>query len=326
MTVQTDKAAGLKSRQLSRDKLCSAVQTMKEQDITTLLRQPRVGNNSRNSSNIVFGDSMESGEKYTCKSINYEQERKRINREKLEQRISLKQNRMTELETQRWNQMAADYSKSQNLLKSKGIKTKIGAQSVHYNLITHEYHDSAGGRQQAAKDAQDMNYVAVRSARLYLKNNTFNPLMCSDIPKATNLNQESQEKTSLAESIGKNASGNTADKHLTASSLPNICNISNNHFNSGKSDQNKQINLNGLEPHSIQTPNPPQFGRRSYRIIQSAGASKNLTTPKHLLSIVTNTAQLFKDRTAHGEGGSVVKGVPIYNVLGVEQSSWARNY
>ncbi|KAK5672072.1 hypothetical protein QVD99_001885 [Batrachochytrium dendrobatidis] len=293
MTVQTDKAAGLKSRQLSRDKLCSAVQTMKEQDITTLLRQPRVGNNSRNSSNIVFGDSMESGEKYTCKSINYEQERKRINREKLEQRISLKQNRMTELETQRWNQMAADYSKSQNLLKSKGIKTKIGAQSVHYNLITHEYHDSAGGRQQAAKDAQDMNYVAVRSARLYLKNNTFNPLMCSDIPKATNLNQESQEKTSLAER---------------------------------KSDQNKQINLNGLEPHSIQTPNPPQFGRRSYRIIQSAGASKNLTTPKHLLSIVTNTAQLFKDRTAHGEGGSVVKGVPIYNVLGVEQSSWARNY
>ncbi|XJO70926.1 hypothetical protein BDV3_000530 [Batrachochytrium dendrobatidis] len=293
MTVQTDKAAGLKSRQLSRDKLCSAVQTMKEQDITTLLRQPRVGNNSRNSSNIVFGDSMESGEKYTCKSINYEQERKRINREKLEQRISLKQNRMTELETQRWNQMAADYSKSQNLLKSKGIKTKIGAQSVHYNLITHEYHDSAGGRQQAAKDAQDMNYVAVRSARLYLKNNTFNPLMCSDIPKAANLNQESQEKTSLAER---------------------------------KSDQNKQINLNGLEPHSIQTPNPPQFGRRSYRIIQSAGASKNLTTPKHLLSIVTNTAQLFKDRTAHGEGGSVVKGVPIYNVLGVEQSSWARNY
>ncbi|KAI8850323.1 hypothetical protein BC829DRAFT_165404 [Chytridium lagenaria] len=61
--------------------------------------------------------------------------------------------------------------------------SKIGKNSVNYNPITLEYHQTDAGKKLAEEDAKSLYRTAMRSAHLYLKNNTFNPMRCQDIPR-----------------------------------------------------------------------------------------------------------------------------------------------
>ncbi|KAJ3296735.1 hypothetical protein HK104_001296, partial [Borealophlyctis nickersoniae] len=54
---------------------------------------------------------------------------------------------------------------------------------VGYNPITLEYYNTPVGKKLAEEDAKAMHRTSLRAAKLYLKNNTFDPLLCTDIPR-----------------------------------------------------------------------------------------------------------------------------------------------
>ncbi|KAJ3069061.1 hypothetical protein HDU98_007856 [Podochytrium sp. JEL0797] len=59
----------------------------------------------------------------------------------------------------------------------------MGKNSVSYNPINLEYHKNSDGVKLSQDDANALYRTSMRAAHLYLKNNTFDPLRCQDIPR-----------------------------------------------------------------------------------------------------------------------------------------------
>ncbi|KAJ3058598.1 hypothetical protein HDU99_006732, partial [Rhizoclosmatium hyalinum] len=92
-------------------------------------------------------------------------------------------NWIAEIEQTRWNKMAQDYCKKEQDWLTRHSHTKIGKNSVSYNPITLEYHKNSEGNKLSQDDAKALYRTSMRAAHLYLKNNTFDPLRCQDIPR-----------------------------------------------------------------------------------------------------------------------------------------------
>lgn len=62
-----------------------------------------------------------------------------------------------------------------------------------YNLVTCEYNQTSAGAELAKSDAKAKHRLAVRTARLYAKDNSFNPILCVDLPQYAAVSQEKNE-------------------------------------------------------------------------------------------------------------------------------------
>lgn len=90
---------------------------------------------------------------------------------------------IADIEQNRWNKMAQDYCKKEQEWLNRHSVTKMGKNSVSYNPITLEYHQNSDGAKLSQDDAKALYRTSMRAAHLYLKNNTFDPLRCQDIPR-----------------------------------------------------------------------------------------------------------------------------------------------
>ncbi|KAI8927793.1 hypothetical protein BC831DRAFT_451094 [Entophlyctis helioformis] len=208
----TDKIAGLESHQFSRDEHRFAALPGPAIDVNTLPRQPRVGNNSRNTSDGVFkfGGPMAypKGRAVRGDVAKHEKLRLQAKRDKIQDRKDFKREWLSSIEKERWENMSKEYVKNEELWKGKHSRSKLGSHSVHYNPITLEYHQTDGGRKLAADDAKAMHRTAVRATRLYLKNNSFDPTMCTDIPRKL----EAIAMNALSAAKSAEPSGNTDER------------------------------------------------------------------------------------------------------------------
>ncbi|KAJ2999248.1 hypothetical protein HDV02_003342 [Globomyces sp. JEL0801] len=182
-----DKPAGLESHQFSRDEHRFNCIYTPPLDSTILPRQPRVGRNLRNHSDNVFAFGNSQG---------YEKEKAR------------------------WVKMSDDYEKNLKLLDLKSSKTKMGTSSVSYNPITLKYLNNENGKMLKEEDAKAKHRLAIRAARLYTKNNTFDPTLCVDLPKFEPIGLTKEDKTAGISSQTKKSGRRGAlisqtDKHST---------------------------------------------------------------------------------------------------------------
>ncbi|KAJ1330315.1 hypothetical protein BSLG_009451 [Batrachochytrium salamandrivorans] len=259
MQIPIHKTAGLESSQFSRDGNYFSAQSNMGLDAKTLPRQPRVGNNVRNTSDTVFqfGSSMEykdPQERYNTQVSSHEQGRKHQNRVKLDQRIALKH--------------------------------------VHYNPITHEYHNSEGGRELEVKDAQTKNQVAVRATRLYLRSNTFNPMLCADIPKRVDSKQDCSEQSDGASNSNlpymfNDMSGLTTKTVLN--SKLNHLQIRKNKLSNGAMNESSPCN-DSPQASNVQNLVRPQYGRRSYKARQSNESSNITGEQRSRFTVITSVS------------------------------------
>eukprot|EP00842_Homolaphlyctis_polyrhiza_P000336 jgi/Hompol1/1302/HPOL_004633-RA len=281
VVVQTDKVAGLESHQFSRDEHRFAALPVKNLEVRMLPRQPRVGNNSRNQSDVVFkfGNSMayaDPKERYISDVARHEKLRLENKRDKEEKRIELKR--------------------------------------VNYNPITCEYHKTEGGRKLAAQDAKAMHHIAMRAARLYVKNNSFDPLLCKDIPRRLDsLGCDAQDAPALPP-VGAKPS-----TQITGLSLSGPIN-GNATSESHKGGANASHSQPTSDPTKLER---PRFGRRSYRILQTTSSSKDLPTPLSLFNVVASTASLVQERTGMPIDRTMEK---MAVVVEPESTSWARKF
>ncbi|KAJ3186998.1 hypothetical protein HDU85_007036 [Gaertneriomyces sp. JEL0708] len=156
-------------------------------------RLARVGTNTRNHSDAVFRfggdlDFRDDLERYRYDVAEAEKRRRQEDREKRAQRIQFKRDWINNLDTARWSHMAQEVQKEEALRATKHINSRIGRNKVGYDPITGNYLSTAEGAELAAKDENAMHKVSTRATKLYLRNNTFDPLRCEDIvPNATPL-------------------------------------------------------------------------------------------------------------------------------------------
>ncbi|TPX63504.1 hypothetical protein SpCBS45565_g06569 [Spizellomyces sp. 'palustris'] len=155
-------------------------------------RVRRIGNNSRNASDLVFkfGGVMDDKHRYETDVATAEKMRQKDSEEKKARRIQVKRNWLSDLETARWDRMAAETERVETLREQKRSTTRVGKNSVlyekfvdssGYNPITLHYLNSPEGTILAAEDARAMYKTGARATKLYFKNNTFHPLLCEDI-------------------------------------------------------------------------------------------------------------------------------------------------
>ncbi|KAJ3209462.1 hypothetical protein HK099_008511 [Clydaea vesicula] len=100
---------------------------------------------------------------------------------------------MRDIEKNRWEKMEKGDKKEQEIWNYKHLKTKINKTSLEYNPITLEYYKSQGGEKLEQTDALSTHRTSVRAAKLYYKNNTFDPIKGLDI----NI-KESKKKISIS--------------------------------------------------------------------------------------------------------------------------------
>ncbi|KAJ3185887.1 hypothetical protein HK101_009783 [Irineochytrium annulatum] len=173
-----------------------------------LARVPRIGDNSKNRSSDIFnfGGALgfDSGEYHHLKSSSRtdfdipfitvqeryitnvakeEKAKRQADRDYRKKRHDVKRQWRSDMETARWDRMAEDYARQEEQWQRRHDSSKMGSNSVSYNPITLQYHASAAGQKLAQEDAKTLYRTAMRSAHLYLKNNTFDPLRCQDIPR-----------------------------------------------------------------------------------------------------------------------------------------------
>ncbi|KAJ3099098.1 25S rRNA (adenine645-N1)-methyltransferase [Phlyctochytrium planicorne] len=129
-------------------------------------------------------------ERYKTNVAEEEQLRREKERELKNLRVDFKRQWKAQIENTRWGKMDEDFSRMEDQWQRRHKASRIGknritflATSVSYNPITLEYHESDGGKKLAEDDAKSLYRTAMRSAHLYLKNNTFNPMRCQDIPR-----------------------------------------------------------------------------------------------------------------------------------------------
>ncbi|KAJ3216315.1 hypothetical protein HDU67_009666 [Dinochytrium kinnereticum] len=151
-------------------------------------RVPRIGDNSKNRSSDIFTFGGPHGfqneaDRYKTNVSEEEQMRREKDREHRNERVSFRRQWKADLESDRWSKMAEDFNKVEEQWQRRHKASRIGKNSVSYNPITLEYHESDGGKKLAEEDAKSLYRTAMRSAHLYLKNNTFNPMRCQDIPR-----------------------------------------------------------------------------------------------------------------------------------------------
>ncbi|KND02957.1 uncharacterized protein SPPG_08974 [Spizellomyces punctatus DAOM BR117] len=146
-------------------------------------RVRRIGNNSRNTSDLVFkfGGVMDDKHRYETDVATAEKLRQKDSEEKKARRIQVKRNWLSDLETARWDRMAAETERIETLREQKRATTRVGKNSSGYNPITLHYLNSPEGTILAAEDARAMYKTGARATKLYFKNNTFDPLRCEDI-------------------------------------------------------------------------------------------------------------------------------------------------
>ena len=138
--VLDNKAAGLESHQFARE--ANRFNTVfTPPDYKNLPRQPRVGQNSRNESDKVFQFSAKpiketksskfqpTTDPSRFSNLSVEQEEKhRMNekREKFLQRVEVRQDWKSEIETNRWNHEDAVFQKEQQIISNRRRNAKIG--------------------------------------------------------------------------------------------------------------------------------------------------------------------------------------------------------
>ncbi|KAI9203310.1 uncharacterized protein BJ171DRAFT_600173 [Polychytrium aggregatum] len=157
------------------------------QPLPSLNRLPRVGNNSKNTSNPVFrfGGSMDFPEDVRRYKVEVAAEAKIQRQDEREKRaVRYQQRRLEEIEKQRWQNMSIHNQRQEETWNFKHKRAQIGKNSVHYNPITLAYHNDSQGTKLATDDRESIYRTSLRAAHLYLKNNTFDPLLCKDIPRA----------------------------------------------------------------------------------------------------------------------------------------------
>ncbi|KAJ3242363.1 hypothetical protein HDU78_001424 [Chytriomyces hyalinus] len=152
-------------------------------------RQPRVGTNAKNSSSDIFkfGGCMDyeqgAAARYDRTSVSeLEKRNMQQKRDKEASRFQARRNMMATMEQNRWSKMAQDYCKKEQDWLNRHSHT-MGKNSVSYNPITLEYHKNSDGNKLRQDDAKALYRTSIRAANLYLKNNTFDPLRCQDIPR-----------------------------------------------------------------------------------------------------------------------------------------------
>ncbi|KAI9352847.1 hypothetical protein BDR26DRAFT_206540 [Obelidium mucronatum] len=79
--------------------------------------------------------------------------------------------------------MANEYCRKEQEWLNRHNHTQMGKNSVSYNPINLEYHKNDEGNKLSQDDAKALYRTSMRAAHLYLKNNTFDPLRCQDIPR-----------------------------------------------------------------------------------------------------------------------------------------------
>ncbi|KAI8899856.1 hypothetical protein BC833DRAFT_584201 [Globomyces pollinis-pini] len=221
-----DKPAGLESHQFSRDEHRFNCIYTPPLDSTILPRQPRVGRNLRNHSDNVFAFGNSQGyekEKERFLNLNVSKNEKlRIEQKKqnTSNRNALKRDWLDKIEKARWVKMSDDYEKNLKLLDLKSSKTKMGTSSVSYNPITLKYLNNENGKMLKEEDAKAKHRLAIRAARLYTKNNTFDPTLCVDLPKFEPIGLTKEDKTAGISSQTKKSGRRGAlisqtDKHST---------------------------------------------------------------------------------------------------------------
>ncbi|KAJ3415941.1 hypothetical protein HDV05_003782 [Chytridiales sp. JEL 0842] len=260
-------------------------------------RVGRVGDNSKNRSNDIFkfGGTLsfnEEAERYRTNVAEQEKARQQRNREKEHNRVEFKRNWKEDIERNRWNRMVEDFARQEDQWKRRHETTKMGKNSVSYNPITLEYHRSNAGEKLAQEDAKAMYRTSMRAAHLYLKNNTFDPLKCQDIPRKLVADINIASDTSTPKTTSSNSLPGTAaaaevspSSHSKPIFLENV---------SSPSTAN--------QPHQQQQPSDSQpkiYGRRASppsHASSSAPLQTDLDVPKRLISVAAQTAQLVRSR------------------------------
>ncbi|KAJ3268889.1 hypothetical protein HDV01_002117 [Terramyces sp. JEL0728] len=222
-----NKPAGLESHQFSRDE--HRFNTVFQPPQTAKLpRVPRVGQNTRNHSDLVFkfgnsqGFNSEKDRFGAVPVCEIEKHRQDLKKAKIQNRMALKREWLSQIEHERWNQMAIGVEKEQHLLETRQKNSKRGSSSVSYNPITLEYLSNDAGKKLLQEDAKAKHRLAIRAARLYEKNNTFDPTLCVDIPHITAITVDEKCAGLKSKIIAKHGRRKNDDPCTTAKLLSNM--------------------------------------------------------------------------------------------------------
>ncbi|KAJ3385410.1 hypothetical protein HDU84_002259 [Entophlyctis sp. JEL0112] len=124
-------------------------------------RFPRGSTNIKNESNDIFkfGGSLdyEQGAKARYDRtpvVDLEKNIAQRKKEKEAARYQLRRDWLSEIERSRWTKMAYDYCKKEQDWINKHNQTKMGKNSVSYNPINLDYHQSTEGKKLREEDAK----------------------------------------------------------------------------------------------------------------------------------------------------------------------------
>jgi hypothetical protein len=151
-------------------------------------------NQNRNASSEIFYNEKGShafpldSTRFQSSAIVAKEEQARLIQSK--QQIAAKRQSTLEFrqdrEHMRWDTMKREEKREDAKLALAQSKTKVGQSSMAYNPITLAYHDSKNGESLQTRDLQSIHQTAVRSSKLYFKNNSFDAIKGSDITQETN--------------------------------------------------------------------------------------------------------------------------------------------
>jgi hypothetical protein len=79
--------------------------------------------------------------------------------------------------------MHLENEKLQKIEEAKRNNKRDGKSSVNYDLMNFSIKPKGKGLELLASDAEAKFRISTRAARLYEKNNTFDPIKCVDIPR-----------------------------------------------------------------------------------------------------------------------------------------------
>ncbi|KAI8826552.1 uncharacterized protein EV422DRAFT_1055 [Fimicolochytrium jonesii] len=146
-------------------------------------RYARIGTNTRNASDLVFafGSVQDDVQRYRTDVANAERERRQADRDRRTERIQLRRNWLTNIDASRWDRMADQQDHAERVLDTRRASWRSGLNGGGYDPVTTRYAPTPAGKDLAAKDQEDMRLLAKRATKLYLHNNTFDPIRGEDI-------------------------------------------------------------------------------------------------------------------------------------------------
>ncbi|KAI9328335.1 hypothetical protein DFJ73DRAFT_861936 [Zopfochytrium polystomum] len=260
--------------------------------IPTTRNVGRIGNNSKNFSNDIFrfGGSLgfQNDEQRYARNV-AEQEKIRAAgvRENRSKRYEIKRNWMAEIEETRWRRLADQEAKELSTWTKKHSATKLGSNSVNYNPITLAYHDNEHGESLAREDAKALFRTAVRAAHLYVKNNSFDPLRCQDIPRRL-------EKVVSETDCHDQRKGHQKGANASLSAARTTTTGSDSHWPLGW--KTSEWSRRGVEARA----------KGNDRTTQMEAAA-TLSAPEAIISLAAQTAQLVKQRLPEAEARLVLQ-------------------